>query len=130
MTKRLLSVLLAVLMIVTMIPVSAFAAETETTAPTVVNGYYENDAWVEGGNGIKTYTVQDANGNDSTIELSKTATPVEGKENTYEITLQVETSTNTVTQTNAGAVVLVIDVCGGLHALYAGSIVVGSDLGR
>ena len=113
MTKKLLAVLLAVLMIVTMIPMNAFAAETEPEefVPTVVNGEYDaNGNWVPGGNGTKVYTVKDANGNDSTLELSKTATPVEGMPNCYDITLKVETSTNTVTLTNAGAVVLVIDV--------------------
>ncbi|MBE6731079.1 MAG: Cna B-type domain-containing protein [Ruminococcaceae bacterium] len=113
MTKKLLAVLLAVLMIVTMIPMNAFAAETEPEefVPTVVNGEYDaNGNWAPGGSGTKVYTVKDANGNDSTLELSKTATPVEGMPNCYDITLKVETSTNTVTLTNAGAVVLVIDV--------------------
>lgn len=133
MRKKLLAMLLTVLMIFTMIPVNTFAAEAE--APeipqeyNIVNGSYDaNGVWSSGGNGTKTYEV-----NNSAVNLSKTATHVEG--NTYEITLNVETSTNTVTTVNEGAVVLVIDIsnsmkycadCGGEPGNYGGINHVGN----
>ena len=112
MRKKLLAMLLTVLMIFTMIPVNTFAAEAEPPEIpqeyNIVNGSYDaNGVWSSGGDGTKTYEV-----NNSAVELSKTAARVEG--NTYEVTLNVETSTNTVTTVNEGAVVLVIDISNSL----------------
>ena len=101
--RKILSIMLTLCMLLTNIPVPSFAAET--TEATTTNGYYDADGnWVAGGTGSATYNVDGTN-----VTLSKTATPVEGQENTFQITLQVSTSTTTTTYTDGGAVVLVID---------------------
>ena len=98
---KIFSVLLAVCFILSAIPAPAAAAETP--ANTVTNGSYADGNWAPGGDGSITYTI-----GDTPVTLSKTATVV--GENTFDITLKVQTSTSTSTVTNSGAVVLVIDL--------------------
>ena len=102
--RRGLAWVLVLCMVFSLVPGAAIPARAEENAPTV-NGYYDNSGnWVEGGTGTVTH---DVDGTD--VTLTKTAQAVEGKENTYDITLTVKTSTSTSMKTNAGAVVLVID---------------------
>ena len=111
--KKMLSLVLCFLMLVSAMPVHAFAAEESD----VTNGTYTGETWAAGGTGTITHTI-----NGTEVDLSKTVTPVPGMENTYEITLQVQTSTHHTYVTASGAVVLVIDesnsmdwcaICGG-----------------
>ena len=102
--RRGLAWVLVLCMVFSLVPGAAIPARAEENAPTV-NGYYDNSGnWVEGGTGSVTH---DVDGTD--VTLSKTAQAVEGKENTYDITLTVKTSTSSSVKTNSGAVVLVID---------------------
>ena len=100
--RRLLSILLTVCLLLSVLPSVATAAEGDVT-----NGQYTDGVWVAGGNGAITHSIEGTN-----VTLSKTATQV--AENTYDITLQVQTSTTTAQQTAGGAVVLVIDVSGSM----------------
>ncbi|MGI6013763.1 MAG: S-layer homology domain-containing protein [Oscillospiraceae bacterium] len=104
MKKRILSILLVALMVVSILPLSALAAED----PDVVYGQYQDGAWVQdpSSNG----TVQDeATG----IILSKTAKKT--ADNTYEITLQVVTKQTTTIQPGSAATVLVIDTSSSMN---------------
>lgn len=106
--KRALALLMCICMIVTLLPVAAFADE-----PAVVYGQYDNGQWgqVADVSGSATYPT----GGGNTLTLSKTATPVEGQDNTYRIDLKVEsTQTTTTTLPGAAATVLVIDVSGSM----------------
>lgn len=107
MKKRLLALFLAFVMAMSLLPVSVFAAGEG--AP-VVNGYYEDDVWKQGGTG----TIKDkATG----IQMSKTATPDPSDPNKYTIALEVKTSTKTtVTDPSAAAVVLVMDLSNSMKA--------------
>lgn len=108
--KRALSLLMCICMIVTLLPVAAFA---DKTAADVVYGEYDaNGQWEQkvDANGSKTYPTTGGN----TLTLSKTATPVKDKDNTYQIELKVE-STQTTTVPGAAATVLVIDVSGSMQ---------------
>lgn len=107
---KFLCALMAVCVVLSAIPFSAFADNASgTTAGTVTNGSYTDGVWSAGGNGSVTY---DVNGTD--VTLSKTATPVAGMDNTFDITLSVRTSTTSVSHTSAAAVVLVIDTSGSM----------------
>ena len=87
--RNVLSVLLAVCMLISLIPATVMAAEGESsTAETVVNGAYTDGVWAPGGTGTATYTVDGTE-----LKLSKTAEPVAGMENTFDVTLRVESST-------------------------------------
>ena len=102
MKKRFLSAFLAFAMVFGMLPTTAFAE----SAPAVYGTYNEAGTWVQ--DDTCTGTLTDA---ETGIQVSKIATPVEGKENTYEINLTVETSTTTtVSDPSVAAVVLVIDL--------------------
>ena len=104
MRKRFLSLLLAVVMILNLTMPTVWAAGEEEL-PAVTNGYYnENGQWQQGGEGKLSYQVSDL----LTLNLSKTAKKV--SDNVFDITLQVESITKTVMQTNAAAVVLTIDL--------------------
>lgn len=105
--NKIFSVLLAVCFVLSAIPAPAAAAEIPTSSTT--NGYYNGNDWVEGGNGSTTHTIEGTE-----VSLSKTAVPVAGMENTFDITLQVKTSTTTSVETASGAVVLVIDTSGSM----------------
>ncbi len=106
--KRALALLMCICMIVTLLPVAAFADE-----PAVVYGQYDNGQWGQVADVSGSATYQTGGGN--TLTLSKTATPVEGQDNTYRIDLKVEsTQTTTTTLPGAAATVLVIDVSGSM----------------
>lgn len=103
--QKILSILLTLCMLLGNAPFPALAAEDGNAGASTTNGYYDASGnWVAGGTGSTTCDVDGTN-----VTLSKTATPVEGQPNTYNITLQVVTSTTTNTYTDGGAVVLVID---------------------
>lgn len=104
--RRVLSAALACVMVLTLLPATALAVGEEE--PSVVYGAYQNGAWTrESGDGTYTDT-------ETGLKVSKTAVPT-GNLNEYKITLTVETSTTTkVTNPNAAATVLVIDVSGSM----------------
>ena len=107
---RILSVVMAFCLLLSAMPFPTMAEETgaiPTNAAT--NGSYVDGVWVEGGNGSITHDVDGTK-----VTLSKTATPVAGQENTFDITLKVQTSTTTTVHTASGAVVLVFDVSGSM----------------
>ena len=107
MKKRLLALFLAFVMAMSLLPVSVFAAGEDKS---VVNGYYEDGVWKEGGNG----TIEDEA---TRIQMSKTATPDPKNPNKYTIKLEVKTSTRTtVTDPSAAAVVLVMDLSNSMKA--------------
>ena len=109
--RRGLAWVLVLCMVFSLVPGAAIPARAEENAPTV-NGYYDNSGnWVEGGTGSVTH---DVDGTD--VTLSKTAQAVEGKDNTYDITLTVKTSTSSSVKTNSGAVVLVIDTSSSMQS--------------
>lgn len=108
--KRALALLMCICMIVTLLPVAAFA---DDTANDVVYGEYdaETGAWqqVTGSDGSATYETDGGN----SLTLSKTAKPL--GDNTYQIDLKVvSTQTTTTTPPGAAATVLVIDVSGSM----------------
>lgn len=109
--KRALALLMCICMIVTLLPVAAFA---DDTANDVVYGEYdaETGAWqqVTGSDGSATYETDGGN----SLTLSKTAKPL--GDNTYQIDLKVvSTQTTTTTPPGAAATVLVIDVSGSME---------------
>lgn len=112
MKKRVVSLLLCLIMALSLIPTVAFAAEVNTPttdADKITNGAYDtNGNWAAANNGGS--ITKDG------LTLSKTAKPVPGKDNTYEITLSVVTSQTTTTTTTPGnaATVLVIDTSGSM----------------
>lgn len=111
MKKRVVSLLLCLIMALSLIPTVAFATEVNTPttdADKTTNGAYANNGWSAGGTG--SVTTEDG------LTLSKTAKPVPGKDNTYEITLSVVTSQTTTTTTTSSdaATVLVIDTSGSM----------------
>lgn len=118
--KRGLALLMCICMIFTLLPFSVFAEDAEngsrggtegTAQPSVVYGTYDESGtkWTQ-----KTGLTADgipyensATGAD--VTYSKTATPVEGQKDTYNITLKIESKTSS-TAPGASAVVLVIDI--------------------
>ena len=115
MKRRIFTLALALVMLLGMLPMTAFAGGHNQAAPSgdadsITNGAYdEYGVWAPGGTGAIVHTVDGTQ-----VEVSKTAAPVAGMDNTYDITLQVKTSTSVSTQTSSGAVVLVIDVSGSM----------------
>ncbi len=112
--KKLLSLLVAAVMVFGLVPFGRISVATRNAAAepapgSVVNGRYVDGVWTPGGNGSITH---DVDGTD--VTLSKTATQI--GENTYQVTLKVETSTSTsqVVSSEDGAVVLVIDRSGSM----------------
>ena len=103
MKKRFLAMLMAVVMLIGIIPTGVIADETNAPDEITYGSYNEEGKWVQTGE----YSVTE-NG----ITLSKTA--VRKSENTYEVTLRVETSTTTSTVAASAATVLVIDVSGSM----------------
>lgn len=123
--KRGLALLMCICMIFTLLPFSVFAEDAEngnrggaegTAQPSVVYGQYDNNGtWTQ-----KTGLTADSSAqnykNDATgadVTYSKTATPVEGQNDTYNITLKIESKTSS-TAPGASAVVLVIDSSGSM----------------
>ena len=108
--QKFLSVLLMISMLVSMFMSTAvFADEQAQGTSTTTNGAYVagedgQKVWTPGGSGS---VIHDVNG--TQVKLSKTIAPVQNEENTFVVTLGVETSTETTVVADAGAVVLVID---------------------
>ncbi len=109
--RKILSVVMAFCLLLSAMPFPTLAEEnSEIPSNAATNGSYVDGVWTEGGEGSVTYNIDGTN-----VTLSKTATPVEGMENTFDITLQVQTSTTTTIHTASGAVVLVFDVSGSMN---------------
>lgn len=104
--KRGLALLMCICMIFTLLPFSAFA--DASAEPDVVYGKYDNGTWTQDDN----LTAVDNYKNSATgadVTYSKTATPVEGEKDKYDITLKIESKTSS-TAPGASAVVLVMDI--------------------
>lgn len=106
--KRGLALLMCICMIFTLLPFSVFAENAEngnrggtegTTQPSVVYGTYDED----GLNWTEDLTITDPTQTYKNVTYSKTAAPVQGADNTYDITLNVSTTVK------KSAVVLVLD---------------------
>ena len=105
MKKRILSILLVLLMVMSMLPMTALAVDAGSA---VVYGNYVDGAWVQTPG--STGSITDAA---TGITVSKTATPT-ANPNEYTITLQVKTGTTTTTVPGKAATVLIIDVSGSM----------------
>ena len=111
--KRGLALLMCICMIFTLLPFSAFA--DGTSEPDVVYGKYDESGttWKQV-NGMTADGVPYENSaTGANVKYSKTATPVEGQKDTYNITLKIESETSS-TAPGASAVVLVIDSSGSM----------------
>ena len=110
MRKRIIALLLALILTVGLLPTVALATEGDTpaagTSSDVKNGYYEGTTWKEG-------TLNQGTLPTGVVSVSKTAEKVEGKDNEYEVTLQVVLQQ---TEENSGkaATVLVLDTSGSM----------------
>ena len=109
MRKRIFAMLVALIMAISLLPVSALAGDVDPPAPPVVYGSYVNGVWVE--NSGSTGSITDAA---TGITVSKTAEPTDTP-NEYTITLTVETGTTTNTVASEAATVLIIDVSGSME---------------
>ena len=122
--KRGLALLMCICMIFTLLPFSVFAEDAEngnrggtegTAQPSVVYGTYDESGttWTQktGLTAVGEPYTNEATGAD--VTYSKTATPVEGQKDTYNITLKIESKTSS-TAPGASAVVLVIDSSGSM----------------
>ncbi|MCD8191470.1 MAG: VWA domain-containing protein [Oscillospiraceae bacterium] len=110
MRKRILAIVMAVCMMLSVLPTSAFADEeqTEESSGIVYGTYDEDGTWTEDTDSTGTVT-------DGNYMLSKTAEAT-GNPNEFEITLTVTTTTtSTTTAAAAAATVLVIDVSGSMN---------------
>ena len=97
--KRGLALLMCICMIMTLLPVAAFADDAA-----VVYGQYTDDGWAEDPSADGTVTSDN-------ITISKTAEPVSGEADTYRINLSVTTTTTTEqVPPGSAATVLVIDI--------------------
>lgn len=118
--KRGLALLMCICMIFTLLPFSVFAEDAEngnrggtegTAQPSVVYGTYDESGttWTQktGLTAVGEPYTNEATGAD--VTYSKTATPVEGQKDTYNITLKIESKTSS-TAPGASAIVLVIDI--------------------
>lgn len=110
MRKRIIALLLALILTVGLLPTVALATEGDTpvagTSSDVKNGYYEGTTWKEG-------TLNQGTLPTGVESVSKTAKKVEGKENEYEVKLEVVLKQ---TEENSGkaATVLVLDTSGSM----------------
>lgn len=89
---------------------------TEGTAqPSVVYGKYDNGTWKQVNGMTADSSAQNYENKDTGADVtySKTATPVEGQNDTYNITLKIESKTSSIAP-GASAVVLVIDSSGSM----------------
>lgn len=111
--KRGLALLMCICMIFTLLPFSAFA--DASTEPDVVYGKYDNGPWtqVDGMTADSSTKNYENKATGADVTYSKTATPVEGQKDTYNITLKIESKTSS-TAPGASAVVLVIDSSGSM----------------
>lgn len=110
--KRGLALLMCICMIFTLLPFSAFA--DGTSEPDVVYGKYDESGttWKQV-NGMTAVGEPYTSATGADVTYSKTATPVEGQKDTYNITLKIESKTSS-TSPGASAVVLVIDSSGSM----------------
>ena len=106
--KRILSLFMALVMLFSLTTPAAWAAEGPESSDTTY-GTYTDGVWAPGGTGTLTYHPD----NNTTLNLSKTAKVV--SDNVFDITLTVQARTKTQVQTNAAAVVLVIDTSGSMQ---------------
>lgn len=106
--KRGLALLMCICMIFTLLPFSAFADASSDDS--VVYGKYDNGPWTQVNGMTADSSAQNYENKDTGADVtySKTATPVEGQNDTYNITLKIESKTSS-TAPGASAVVLVID---------------------
>ncbi|MBR5773822.1 MAG: VWA domain-containing protein [Clostridia bacterium] len=106
--RKVLAVLMIVMLVVSAIASNIVWAEETTTT---TNGYYDASGnWHRGGNGVFEYL-------DGDLTLSKTAKPVEGEPNIFEITLSVGVKLDAeMFNPNSIATVLVIDVSASMKA--------------
>lgn len=110
--KRGLALLMCICMIFTLLPFSAFA--DGTSEPDVVYGKYDESGttWKQV-NGMTAVGEPYTSATGADVTYSKTATPVEGQKDTYNITLKIESKTSSIAP-GASAVVLVIDSSGSM----------------
>ena len=99
---------MAMVMLFSLTTPAAWAAEGPESSDTTY-GTYTDGVWAPGGTGTLTYHPD----NNTTLNLSKTAKVV--SDNVFDITLTVQAKTKTQVQTNAAAVVLVIDTSGSMR---------------
>lgn len=111
--KRGLALLMCICMIFTLLPFSAFADASSDDS--VVYGKYDNGPWTQVNGMTADSSAQNYENKDTGADVtySKTATPVEGQNDTYNITLKIESKTSS-TAPGASAVVLVIDSSGSM----------------
>lgn len=111
--KRGLALLMCICMIFTLLPFSAFADASSDKS--VVYGKYDNGPWTQVNGMTADSSAQNYENKDTGADVtySKTATPVEGQNDTYNITLKIESKTSS-TAPGASAVVLVIDSSGSM----------------
>lgn len=111
--KRGLALLMCICMIFTLLPFSAFADASSDDS--VVYGKYDNGSWTQVNGMTADSSAQNYENKDTGADVtySKTATPVEGQNDTYNITLKIESKTSS-TAPGASAVVLVIDSSGSM----------------
>ena len=103
MNKKIFTWFMTLCMVFALFPTFALAAENDNG---IHYGYYKDGQWQES-------TVQDSDfGIDGLQSISKTAAPVAGQDNTYDITLKVVMSQTTTTAPGAAATVLVVDTSG------------------
>ena len=110
--KRGLALLMCICMIFTLLPFSAFA--DASSEPDVVYGKYDESGttWKQV-NGMTAVGEPYTSATGADVTYSKTATPVEGQKDTYNITLKIESKTSS-TAPGASAVVLVVDSSGSM----------------
>lgn len=91
--KRGLALLMCICMIFTLLPFSAFA--DGTSEPDVVYGKYDESGttWKQV-NGMTAVGEPYTSATGADVTYSKTATPVEGQKDTYNITLKIESKTS------------------------------------
>ena len=104
---------MCICMIFTLLPFSAFADASSDDS--VVYGKYDNGPWTQVNGMTADSSAQNYENKDTGVDVtySKTATPVEGQNDTYNITLKIESKTSS-TAPGASAVVLVIDSSGSM----------------
>ena len=103
--KRGLALLMCICMIFTLLPFSAFA--DGTSEPDVVYGQYDNGTWTQV-NGMTADSSAETYTSDTGANVKYSKTAVSKGNDTYDVTLKIESTTSSVAP-GASAVVLVID---------------------
>lgn len=122
--KRGLALLMCICMIFTLLPFSVFAEDAEngnrggtegTAQQSVVYGTYDESGttWTQKTGLTADGVPYENSATGANVKYSKTATPVPGEKDTYNITLKIESETSS-TAPGASAVVLVIDNSGSM----------------